>query len=158
MAFFIVKEFLEFYGSEMKKTPLFAIITLSLSSLTACGGSSDSFGDACPILNVHANEMAMVISSVPVAVDYDTRKEYIQRTLAMTSFTDLNSLKLAFNADVNSVLSFSGSLKPPTGQIKETIETLRENVWAWDWTSVSDVEEVNAIMDGFAAIDEGCSK
>jgi hypothetical protein len=31
------------------------------------------------------------------------------------------------------------------------------NVWKWDWTTVSDSEEVEAIMSGFAEIDESCS-
>jgi hypothetical protein len=145
----------------MRKTSLILISAALLSSLSACGGSSSSsgsFGDACPILQVHSTEMAMVISSVPVAVDYDQRKTDLLNALSSTSFTDLFSLKRAFNSDLNTVLGFSGSNKPPTGNIRKTIEDLRLNVWNWDWTKVSTVEEVNAIMDGFAAIDEGCSK
>jgi hypothetical protein len=145
----------------MKKISLFFASAILLSTLSACGGSSSSsgsFGDACPILQIHATEMALAISSVPVAVDYETRKANLSNALGMTSFTDLTSLKMAFNADVNTVLGFSGSNKPPTGSIRKTIEDLRLNVWNWDWTSVSSVEEVNTIMEGFAAIDEGCSK
>ena len=145
----------------MKKTSLVVATLILISALSACGGSSNSsgsFGDACPILKVHSTEMAMVIASVPVAADYEERKAAIQRTLAMTSFTDLTSLRMAFNADVNTVLGFSGSLKPPTGNVLTTVEDLREKVWKWDWTSVSTVEEVETIMAGFAVIDEGCSK
>jgi hypothetical protein len=145
----------------MKKTSLVAATLILISALSACGGSSNSsgsFGDACPILQVHATEMAMVVASVPVAVEYDQRKSELLDALAMTSFTDLFSLKREFNADMNTVLGFSGSLKPPTGEVRKTIEDLRLNVWNWDWTSVSTVEEVDAIMAGFAAIDEGCSK
>ncbi|MEY4735151.1 MAG: hypothetical protein RL428_486 [Actinomycetota bacterium] len=140
-----------------RKLWLSASLTSALI-LSSCGSSAGSYGDACPILQVHATEMAMVISSVPVAVDYDQRKEELLQALSMTSFSDLNSLRMAFNADVNSVLGFSGSLKPPTGEAAKTIEDLRTKVWNWDWTSVSSVEEVNAIMEGFAAIDEACSK
>ena len=145
----------------MKKSSLVFSSLILLSTLSACGGSGSSggsFGDACPILKIHSTEMAMVVASVPVAVEYEERKAAIQRTLAMTRFTDLSSLKLAFNADMNTVLGFSGSLKPPTGGVLKTIEDLRANVWKWDWTSVSTVEEVETIMAGFAAIDEGCSK
>ncbi|CAN2210484.1 hypothetical protein MCEJIRE27_00974 [Candidatus Nanopelagicaceae bacterium] len=145
----------------MKKTSLVLASLILISTLSACGGSSSaggSFGDACPIIQVHATEMAIVVASVPVAVEYDQRRSELSDALAQTSFTDLQSLKLSFNADMNTVLGFSGSLKPPTGEARKTIEDLRQNVWNWDWTSVSTVEEVNAIMDGFAAIDEGCSK
>jgi hypothetical protein len=145
----------------MKKISLVVSSAILLSTLSACGGSSSaggSFGDACPILQVHATEMAMVVSAVPVAVDYEQRKTELLSALAMTSFTDLFSLKRAFNSDLNIVLGFSGSNKAPTGAARKTIEDLRLNVWNWDWTTVSTVEEVNKIMDGFAAIDEGCSK
>ena len=145
----------------MKKKSLLLVSLALLSTLNACGGSNNSggsFGDACPILQVHSLEMAMVVGAVPVAVEYEQRKSELLDALAMTSFTDLGSLKRAFNADMNTVLGFSGSLKPPTGEIRKTIEDLRLNVWNWDWTSVSTVEEVDAIMAGFAAIDEGCSK
>ncbi len=140
-----------------RKLWLSASLTSALI-LSSCGSSAGSYGDACPILNVHSNEMALVISSVPVAVDYDQRREEITQALGMTSFTDLNSLRMAFNADMNTALGLSGSLKPPTGEAAKIIEDLRTNVYKWDWTSVSSVEEVNAIMEGFAAIDEACSK
>lgn len=136
-------------------------LSVSLTSaliLSSCGSSAGSYGDACPILNVHSTEMAMVISSVPVAADYDQRREEITQALGMTSFTDLNSLRMTFNADMNTALGLSGSLKAPTGEAAKIIEDLRTNVYKWDWTSVSSVEEVNAIMEGFAAIDEECSK
>jgi hypothetical protein len=63
-----------------------------------------------------------------------------------------------WNADMNTVLGFSGSLKPPTGTKFALLEELRTNVWDWDWTSVSDNKEVDAIMAGFADIDQSCAK
>jgi hypothetical protein len=130
---------------------------LAVSSLTACGQTSDSYGDACPILRVNSTSMAIVVASVPTAVDYETRREYIQKALASVGASSLQELKMNWNADMNTVLGFSGSLKPPTGSKYKLIEDLRTNVWEWDWTSVSDNEEVSAIMAGFADIDESCS-
>jgi hypothetical protein len=133
------------------------VATLAVSSLTACGQTSDSYGDACPILRVNSTSMAMVVASVPTAVDYETRIEYIQRALATVGANSVQELKMKWNADMNSVLGFSGSLKPPTGSKYKLIEDLRANVWKWDWTSVSDSAEVEEIMSGFADIDESCS-
>jgi hypothetical protein len=130
---------------------------LAMSSLTACGQTSDSYGDACPILRVNSTSMAIVISSVPTAADYETRRENIQRALVSVGATSLQELKMNWNADMNSVLAFSGSLKPPTGSKYKLVEELRSNVAKWDWTSVSDSAEVSAIMAGFADIDESCS-
>jgi hypothetical protein len=130
---------------------------LTMSSLTACGQTSDSYGDACPILRVNSTSMAIVISSVPTAADYETRRENIQRALVSVGATSLQELKMNWNADMNSVLAFSGSLKPPTGSKYKLVEKLRSNVAKWDWTSVSDSAEVSAIMAGFADIDESCS-
>lgn len=130
---------------------------LTMSSLTACGQTSDSYGDACPILRVNSTSMAIVISSVPTAADYETRRENIQRALVSVGATSLQELKMNWNADMNSVLAFSGSLKPPTGSKYKLVEELRSNVAKWDWTSVSDSAEVSAIMAGFADIDESCS-
>jgi hypothetical protein len=130
---------------------------LAMSSLTACGQTSDSYGDACPILRVNSTSMAIVISSVPTAADYETRRENIQRALVSVGATSLQELKMNWNADMNSVLAFSGSLKPPTGSKYKLVEDLRSNVAKWDWTSVSDSAEVSAIMAGFADIDESCS-
>lgn len=130
---------------------------LAISSLSACGQTSDSYGDACPILRVNSTSMAIVISSVPTAADYETRRENIQRALVSVGATSLQELKMNWNADMNSVLAFSGSLKPPTGSKYKLVEELRSNVAKWDWTSVSDSAEVSAIMAGFADIDESCS-
>jgi len=130
---------------------------LAVSSLTACGQTSDSYGDACPILQVNSTSMAIVVASVPTAVDYETRREYIQKALATVGANSLQELELKWNADMNTVLGFSGSLKPPTGSKYKLIEDLRANVWKWDWTSVSDSAEVSTIMSGFADIDESCS-
>ena len=130
---------------------------LATSSLTACGQTSDSYGDACPILRVNSTSMAIVISSVPTAADYETRRESIQRALVSVGATSLQELKMNWNADMNSVLAFSGSLKPPTGTKYKLVEDLRSNVAKWDWASVSDSAEVSAIMAGFADIDESCS-
>jgi hypothetical protein len=130
---------------------------VAVSSLSACGQTSDSYGDACPILRVNSTSMAIVISSVPTAADYETRRENIQRALVSVGATSLQELKMNWNADMNSVLAFSGSLKPPTGSKYKLVEDLRSNVAKWDWTSVSDSAEVSAIMAGFADIDESCS-
>ena len=130
---------------------------VAVSSLSACGQTSDSYGDACPILRVNSTSMAIVISSVPTAADYETRRENIQRALVSVGATSLQELKMNWNADMNSVLAFSGSLKPPTGSKYTLVEDLRSNVAKWDWTSVSDSAEVSAIMAGFADIDESCS-
>jgi hypothetical protein len=143
----------------MKKAKVSVALAASLavSSLTACGQTSDSYGDACPILRVNSTSMAIVVASVPTAVDYETRREYIQKALASVGASSLQELKMNWNADMNTVLGFSGSLKSPTGSKYKLIEDLRTNVWEWDWTSVSDNEEVSAIMAGFADIDESCS-
>ena len=130
---------------------------LAVISLTACSQTSDSYGDACPILRVNSTSMAIVIGSVPTAVDYETRREYIQNALSSVGESSLQELKMKWNADMNTVLGFSGSLKPPTGSKYTLLENLRTNVWNWDWTSVSDNAEVSAIMAGFADIDESCS-
>jgi hypothetical protein len=130
---------------------------VAASSLSDCGQTSDSYGDACPILRVNSTSMAIVISSVPTAADYETRRENIQRALVSVVATTLQELKMNWNADMNSVLAFSGSLKPPTGSKYKLVEDLRSNVAKWDWTSVSDSAEVSAIMAGFADIDESCS-
>jgi len=143
----------------MKKVMMSRVLVaiLAVSSLTACGQTSDSYGDACPILQVNSTSMAIVVASVPTAVDYETRREYIQKALATVGANSLQELKLNWNADMNTVLGFSGSLKPPTGSKYKLIEDLKANVWKWDWTSVSDSAEVSAIMSGFADIDESCS-
>ncbi|MFM1952368.1 MAG: hypothetical protein RJA33_1162 [Actinomycetota bacterium] len=141
----------------MRKRPLIAGALATTLLLSACGGSSSSYGDACPLLQIYANDMAMVISSVPVAVEYDQRRENLIRALSMTSFTDLQSLKLAFNANLNSALKLSDSVEAPSGDAKKVVEDLRLNVWEWDWTTVSTLEEVDAIMEGFAAIEQGCT-
>ena len=130
---------------------------LAVISLTACSQTSDSYGDACPILRVNSTSMAIVIGSVPTAVDYETRREYIQNALSSVGESSLQELKMKWNADMNTVLGFSGSLKPPTGSKYTLLENLRTNVWNWDWTSVRDNAEVSAIMAGFADIDESCS-
>jgi hypothetical protein len=140
-----------------KLTALVAVLFIG-STLSACSQSSDSYGDACPILMVNSLKMASAISSVPTAADYDTRKESLQNVLASVGATSLQELKMNWNADVNSVLGFSGSLKPPTGAKLALLEELRTNVWDWDWTTVSDTKEVEAIMGGFADIDESCGK
>lgn len=144
----------------MKKVRVSLILISGLvtASLTACSQTSDSYGDACPILNVNSLSMASVIASVPTAADYETRREYIQEALVRVGASSLQELKMKWNADMNTVLGFSGSLKPPTGSKFTLLEELRQNVWDWDWTSVSDNAEVEAIMGGFADIDEQCSK
>jgi hypothetical protein len=143
----------------MKKAKLSLALAaiVAVNSLSACGQTSDSYGDACPILRVNSTSMAIVISSVPTAADYETRRENIQRALVSVGATSLQELKMNWNADMNSVLAFSGSLKPPTGSKYKLVEDLRSNVAKWDWTSVSDSAEVSAIMAGFADIDESCS-
>jgi len=143
----------------MKKAKVSIVLAaiVAVSSLSACGQTSDSYGDACPILRVNSTSMAIVISSVPTAADYETRRENIQRALVSVGATSLQELKMNWNADMNSVLAFSGSLKPPTGSKYKLVEDLRSNVAKWDWTSVSDSAEVSAIMAGFADIDESCS-
>lgn len=130
---------------------------LAATSLTACGQTSDSYGDACPILRINSTSMAIVVASVPTAVDYETRREYIQKALSSVGASSLQDLKMKWNADMNTVLGFSGSLKPPTGSKYKLLEDLRANVWKWDWTTVSDNDEVSAIIAGFADIDESCS-
>lgn len=143
----------------MKKVKVSTALAAILiaSSLTACSQTSDSYGDACPILRVNSTSMAIVVGSVPTAVDYETRRDYIQRALTSVGASSLQELKMNWNADMNTVLGFSGSLKPPTGTKYKLIEDLRSNVWKWDWTSVSDNAEVSAIMADFADIDESCS-
>lgn len=122
--------------------------------LSGCGGSTDSYGAACPILNVNATKMAMVIASVPTAADRDTKLESIKRALASAGETDLIELKLKFNSDMNIVLS--GPLDPPTGSKFDLVETLRENVYKWSWTEVSEAEK-SAIIAAFADIDAACN-
>jgi hypothetical protein len=139
------------------KVSLALAAIVAVNSLSACGQTSDSYGDACPILRVNSTSMAIVISSVATAADYETRRENIQRALVSVGATSLQELKMNWNADMNSVLAFSGSLKPPTGSKYKLVEDLRSNVAKWDWTSVSDSAEVSAIMAGFADIDESCS-
>jgi hypothetical protein len=141
-----------------KRLSAFVAVFLIGNTLTACSQSSDSYGDACPVLMVNSLKMASVIASVPTAVDYDTRREYLQNSLASVGATSLQELKMNWNADMNTVLGFSGSLKPPTGTKFALLEELRTNVWDWDWTSVSDNKEVDAIMAGFADIDQSCAK
>lgn len=143
----------------MKKAKVSIGLTtiLAVISLTACSQTSDSYGDACPILRVNSTSMAIVIGSVPTAADYETRREYIQNALSSVGESSLQELKMNWNSDMNAVLGFSGSLKPPTGSKYTLLENLRTNVWKWDWTSVSDNAEVSAIMAGFADIDESCS-
>jgi hypothetical protein len=134
------------------------VVALVGSTLTSCSKSSDSYGDGCPILMVNSSSMALVIASVPTAVDYEARKTSIQNALMSVGATSLQELKMNWNTDANSVLGFSGSLKPPTGTKLALLEELRTNVWEWDWTTVSDSKEVEAIMAGFADIDAECSK
>jgi hypothetical protein len=140
---------------KVKFVKLGVLATVVGATLTGCGGSSDSYGAACPILNINSTKMAMIISSVPTAADIDTRRESIQRVLETIGETDLFQFKLKFNSDLNTVLS--GAIDPPTGSKLELLEKLKSDVWEWSWTEISDPAEKDAIMAGFADIDAACA-
>jgi hypothetical protein len=140
---------------KVKFVKLGIIATVVGTALTGCGGSSDSYGAACPILNINSTKMAILISSVPTAADEATRRASVERALGTIGETDLNQFRLKFNSDLNTVLS--GVIEPPTGSKFELVEKLRSDVWNWSWREVSDSAEVLAIMAGFADIDTACN-
>lgn len=140
---------------KVKFVILGAIATLFGATLTGCGGNSDSYGAACPILNINSTKMAMIISSVPTAADIDTRRENLQRVLELIGETDLFQFKLKFNSDLETVLS--GAIDPPTGSKFELVKKLKVDVWLWSWNEVSDPAEKSAIIAGFADIDSACN-
>lgn len=141
---------------KIKFVKLVVLVMALGTTLTGCGGSSDSYGEACPILNINSTKMAMLISSVPTAADIDTRRESIQRVLKTIGETDLFEFKLKFNRDLNIVLSGT-VIDPPTGSKFELVEKLRSDVYKWSWTEVSNPAEVLEIMAGFADIDSACN-
>ena len=106
--------------------------------------------------------MAIVIASVPTAANYDTKKRNIQNSLAGIGETSLQDLRMKFYPHLNTVLSFSGSLKPPTGTKFNLLEDSRTNVATWQDIWVYDLspnaENVTAIMEGFGNNDKSCSQ
>ena len=140
---------------KFKSVKLGVLAAMLGATLTGCGGSSDSYGAACPILNINSTKMAMIMSSVPTAADEDTRRANVQRVLETIGETDLSQFKLKFNSDLNTVLS--DAIDPPTGSKFELVQKLKYDVWNWSWREVSDPAEVSAIMAGFADIDTACN-
>ena len=137
---------------------LFFCMILLIGTISACGKGSDSYGDACPILRINSTSMALVVASIPVDADMDTRVKNLQNALHTVGASSLDELQRKWVADINTVLGFSGSLKPPTGSKYKLLEDLQSNVVDWDWNFVRDSNEVTQIMSGFADIDEACSK
>lgn len=136
------------------------IFVLLCCILTSCAQNEDSYGDACSVLQNNSTKMAIIISSVPTAASYETKKRSIESSLGIVGETSLQELLLDFNADLNTVLDFSGNQKPPSGSKYELVKNLRTNVWDWAQTWSYDdhpkASEVSAIMEGFADIDGNC--
>jgi len=117
--------------------------------------ASGSYGNACPILLSSSTRMAIVISSVPTAADYDTRRTNLDRALITASASSIQELKMEFNSDLNSILGSAESFNLTGGKLK-VVEELRAKVWDWDWKTVSESDEVLDMMELFADIDQSC--